>query len=85
MLGCFRFRIWVTDSTARAPNGLAASLARARLRGHEPEVGGERLGAPKAPEVGHLGAESERGQGVDPAQAAQARDQRREGTILRDR
>ena len=62
----------VSDLGDRA---LAAHFARGVLRGHQPDEGHELLGAAETAEVADLGDERERGQGLDPAQAAQPGDE----------
>src|ERR671917_246386 len=56
---------------------LAALLVGAALGGHEAEEGAELAGVAKPLEVADLGAESDGGQGVDAAEAAQAGDRLR--------
>ena len=51
-----------------------ARLARAVLGRDQPDVAGDRVGVLEASPVTDLGAQPERGQGVDSAQTAQARD-----------
>jgi hypothetical protein len=60
--------VGVADLRDRA---LPTSLAGGVLGGHQPDEGHELLCPPEAAEVADLDDERERGQGVDPAQAAQ--------------
>jgi hypothetical protein len=53
---------------------LAAALAAGVLGGDDPEVGGQAVGVLEAIERADLGAQPERGERVDPAQAPQPRD-----------
>ena len=58
---------------------VAAPLAGGVLAGNESELAAEELRVREAAPVADLGAEPERGEGVDPAQAAQAGDGARPG------
>jgi hypothetical protein len=64
----------------------SACLAFAGLvrRGNQTESGGELAGSLEAAEVADLEAEDERGQCLDPAEAAQPRDRRPQLVLLRD-
>src|SRR4029079_6876525 len=55
---------------------LAALVGGVVLGGHEAEVGAQRVGVREAREVADLGAQPDRRQRVDPAQAAQPGDRR---------
>jgi hypothetical protein len=56
---------------------LAASLAGAALRRHEPDVAHQLPGPLEPAEVADLGRQADRGQRVDPAQAPQPGDRLR--------
>ena len=67
---------------------LAAGLAGAVLRGHEPDIGHQLPGPFKTVKVADLDRQPDGGQRVDPTQAPQPRDRlraRRIGNELRDR
>ena len=55
-------------------DALAALVAGGVLRGDDPEVGGQLVGVIEAVKVADLGAQAERGERVDPAQAPQPGD-----------
>jgi hypothetical protein len=62
------------SGTGLGDRSLAAALAGGALRRHQSEVAAQVRGAREAGEVADLGAQADRGEGVDAAQAAQPGD-----------